>query len=160
MDRISQDDALHKGFEAGILIKGIDASLEVIGGILLSFLNPSRLSGIIVTLTQHELSEDPRDVVANFVIRLGEKYSISSERFGVFYLMSHGLIRLILVILLWQKKAWSYPLTIVSLIFFMVYQLYRFSITHSVFLIVLTIFDVIMVMLTWTEYKRIKASPE
>lgn len=155
-----QDNVLHKSFEVAILIKGIDAILEIIGGILLYFLSPARLNRIVALLTQHELSEDPKDVIANFMIRLSSHFSISSQSFGVFYLASHGLIKFILIILLWRRKLWSYPLTIASLILFMTYQLYRFSFTHSGFLIALTIFDALMIILTWSEYKRIKESNE
>ena len=152
-----KDDVLHKSFEIGILVKGIDAILEIIGGILLVFLNRNRLNKIIILLTQHELSEDPKDVVANFMIKISSGFSISSQHFGVFYLMSHGLIKLILVVLLWQKKIWSYLLTIVSLTLFIFYQAYRYTITHSAWLLALTIFDIIMIILTWIEYKRVKA---
>lgn len=155
-----QDNVLHKSFEIAILIKGIDGILEIIGGILLSFLSPARLNRIVALLTQHELSEDPKDVIANVMIRLSSSFSISSQHFGVFYLVSHGLIKFILIILLWRRKLWSYPLTIASLILFMAYQLYRFSFTHSVLLIALTIFDAVMIILTWSEFKRIKESNE
>jgi Predicted membrane protein len=151
-----ENDVLHKSFEIGIFVKGIDAILEIIGGILLTFLNKARLSKIIILLTQHELSEDPKDVIANLMLRLSSGFSISSQHFGIFYLISHGAVKFILVILLWQKKVWSYSLSIVSLILFASYQLYRYTITHSLWLIALTIFDIIMIILTWTEYKRVK----
>lgn len=151
-----KDDVLHKSFEIGIMVKGIDAILEIIGGILLVFLNRNRLNKITILLTQHELSEDPKDVFANFMIKLSSGFSISSQHFGIFYLISHGIVKLILVILLWQKKIWSYLLTIVSLTLFVFYQVYRYTITHSEWLIALTIFDIIMIILTWIEYKRVK----
>lgn len=147
----------HKSFEIGIFIKGIDGVLEIIGGILLIFLNPGRLNKLVAILTQHELSEDPTDIISNFMIRMSSSFSISTQHFGVFYLMSHGLVKLILVILLWKKKIWAYPLTVVFLMLFIFYQIYRYTISQSFGLILLTIFDIIMIMLTLVEYKRIKA---
>lgn len=146
----------HKGFEFGILIKAIDSILEIIGGILLIFLNPSRLNNLIVWLTQHELSEDPRDVIANFIIRLSSKFTINTQYFGVFYLISHGIVKLILIIFLWKGKVWAYPVTIASLIVFIIYQIYRYMLNPSMGLVILTIFDVIMIILTFIEYRRIK----
>ena len=127
-----KNNVVHKSFEIGIFLKGIDGILEVIGGILLIFLNKVRLNNLFILLTQHELWEDPHDIIANFMLKFSSTFSISTQYFGVFYLISHGVIKLILVILLLRKKIWAYPLTIVSLILFIVYQIYRYTINHSI----------------------------
>lgn len=151
-------NVFHKGFEIAILLKAIDGILEIIGGILLVFLNPSRLNNLLVWLTQHELSEDPRDVIANFMIKLSAKFTMSTQYFGIFYLISHGIIKLILIIFLYKRKVWAYPLTIISLIMFILYQIYRYILNPSIGLLILTIFDVIMIILTFIEYRRIKSA--
>jgi len=153
----SKNNLIHKSFQIGILVKGIDGVLEIIGGFLLMFVNPVRLNKLITLLTQHELSEDPRDMIAKFIIKFSSNFSISSQYFGAFYLISHGIIKFILVILLWRKKIWAYPLTIVSLILFIIYQMYRYTVDHSVVLLMLTIFDIIMILLTFVEYKSMKS---
>lgn len=151
-----KNSIFHKSFKIGILVKGIDSVLEMIGGILLIFLNPNRLNKLVTLLTQHELSEDPKDVVANFIIRLSSHFSLSGQYFGIFYLMSHGIIKLILVVMLWKRKIWAYPLTVVSLILFILYQIYRCTIRYSTGLVLLTVFDIVMIILTLIEYKSIK----
>jgi len=153
---IKSKDFIHIGFELGLLIKGIDGLLEILGGFLLLYLNPSRLSSLTILLTRHELSEDPKDMVANALIRFSQSFSISTQYFGVLYLISHGVIKCFLIILLWQKKLWAYPLTIVSLVLFIAYQMYRYSISQSAFLLLLTAFDIIMIVLTFIEYRRMK----
>lgn len=95
---------IHEGFKIGILLKGIDSLLEIIGGILLIFINPDRLSRLTVFLTQHELSEDPKDIIANFVINLSSKFTVNTQNFGIFYLVSHGIVKIIIVVLLWRRK--------------------------------------------------------
>jgi uncharacterized membrane protein len=153
-----QKDIVHISFEIGLLLKGIHSLMEIIGGVFLLFLSPNRLNWLTRFLTQHELMEDPKDRVANFLIALSSSFSINTQHFAVFYLMSHGIIKCILVLLLWRRKLWAYPLTIVSLILFIAYQVYRYTLTQSVFLILLTIFDVVMIALTYLEYKRIKSA--
>ena len=148
---------VHLGFELGLLMKGINAFLEIVGGISMLFLTPSRLNRFVVYITQRELAEDPYDLVMNYLLRASQSFSVSTQYFGVFYLMSHGLIKAFLIFFLVRKKLWAYPLTIVSLILFIVYQFYRYSFTHSFALILLTIFDLLMIVLTWLEYKNIKA---
>lgn len=154
----TKNSIFHKGFEIGILLKGINGVFEIIGGILLTFLNPSRLRSLVSWLTKGELLEDPRDAVANFLIKFSSSFTISAQHFGTFYLISHGLIKLILVILLWKRKPWAYPLTIISLTLFIIYQIYRYILHPSNVLIILTIFDVIMIVLTFIEYKNIKSN--
>lgn len=151
-------DIVHIGFEIGLLLKGIHGLTEIVGGALMFFLTPNRLSALIHFLTEHELSEDPRDLVANFLLNLSGSFSISTQHFAESYLMSHGIIKCILIVLLWRRKLWAYPLTIVSLILFIAYQIYRYTLTQSVFLILLSIFDTVMIVLTWLEYKNLKAS--
>jgi len=154
----NKSNLFHKSFEIGILLKGLDGLLEIIGAILLKFFNPERLNKLTVLLTQHELSEDPNDVISNLIIELSSNFSIDMQNFGIFYLFSHGIIKLILVTLLWKRKIWAYPLTVVFLALFIIYQVYRYNLSHSIFLLVLTVFDIIMIFLTFMEYKRIKKS--
>lgn len=151
-------DLVHISFEVTLLIKGIDSLLEIVGGFLMIYLNPGRMNRLVSFLTRHELSEDPKDRIANFLLLFGHAFSISTQSFGIIYLFSHGLIKLLLVLLLWKKKLWAYPLTIVSLLLFIAYQIYRYTFSHSVFLILLTAFDILMSVLTYKEYKRMKAS--
>jgi Predicted membrane protein len=151
-----QKDIVHVSFEIGLILKGIHGLMEIIGGVFLLFLSPNRLNWLTRFLTQHEISEDPKDKVANLLLTLSSSFSISAQHFAVFYLMSHGIIKCILILLLWRRKLWAYPLTIVTLILFIAYQVYRYTFTQSVFLILLTIFDTVMIALTYLEYKRIK----
>ena len=150
-------DLVHISFEIGLLLKGIHGLMEIVGGAFLIFLSPTRLNWLTRFLTRHELSEDPKDIVANYLVGLSNSFSISAQHFAVFYLMSHGVIKCILILLLWRKKRWAYPLTIFSFLLFMAYQIYRYTLTQSAFLIVLTIFDAVMIALTCMEYKRIKS---
>ena len=46
---------------------------------------------------------------------------------------------------------------IVTLSAFVFYQGYRFVLTHSLFMIFLTLFDIIVIVLTWIEYDKQKS---
>ena len=97
-------DVVHISFEIGILLKGIHGLIEIVSGAFLLLLNPYRLNWLTEFLTQKELSEDPKDWVANFLLTLSSSFSISTQHFAEFYLMSHGIIKCILVLLLWKKN--------------------------------------------------------
>ncbi len=55
---------LDRTFHVSLLLKGLDGTLELIGGVLLLVVSSSRLDSLIQFLTQHELSEDPKDLIA------------------------------------------------------------------------------------------------
>jgi uncharacterized membrane protein len=60
---------IHTIFRAGIIAKGVDGTLEVTGGLLMLFVRPETIGNLVRLLTQHELSTDPRDIIANFLLR-------------------------------------------------------------------------------------------
>jgi uncharacterized membrane protein len=103
------------------------------------------------------LSEDPKDAMANYLIREISKISASSQIFGSFYLLSHGVIKVFLVISLLQRRLWAYPAAIVFFTAFMLYQIYRYQLTHSLWLIFLTVLDFLVVIFTLLEYRNLKS---
>lgn len=155
--RPAQRSALHVGFEIAIFLKGVHAALEIVGGVLLYLVKPDTLNRWIRLLTQNELAEDPHDFIANLMRRMGQHYSVSAQHFGVFYLLTHGLVKVVLVILLWRGKLFAYPLMVVILLLFIAYQIFRYTSTHSSFLLFLSAFDAVFVWLTLAEYRRLRA---
>lgn len=87
---------------------------------------------------------------------MAQNFSIETKHFYSFYLLSHGLVKLLLVIGLLKGRLWSYPASLVAIALFIVYQLYRFSYTHGLGLIVLTVFDVFVMGLIWHEYGLVR----
>jgi uncharacterized membrane protein len=144
-------------FRTGITIKGIDGVLETVGGLLVWFIKPSSMSWTIQMLCQHELSRDPHDVIAAHLLHVSERIANSDPLFASLYLFSHGLVKVVLAIALWLDELWAYPLAIFVFGAFSVYQVYRYSHTHSATLLVLTVFDVAVVYLTWQEYRQQKS---
>jgi uncharacterized membrane protein len=71
--------------------------------------------------------------------------------------LSHGLIKIFLVVGLLKEMLWSYPASLVVLAAFIVYQVYRYSYTGSVGLIVLTVFDLIVMILVWHEWRLLRS---
>jgi uncharacterized membrane protein len=149
---------LHDTFRTGITMKGIDGVVEAIGGVLLWFVKPSKISGPLKIFFAHELSRDPHDFVAKHLLHLSDKLATSDATFASLFLLSHGVVKVVLVTCLWLDKLWAYPATIVVFGAFCVYQMYRFTHTHSIALVLLTIFDLGLILLTWHEYQEQKQS--
>jgi len=147
---------IHHIFEISILLKGAHALIECIGGLVLAFVSTSAITSLVNALTQEELIEDPNDFVAAHLLSLAQNFTVSTQRFYAFYLLSHGVIKVFLVIGLLRNKLWAYPVSLVVLGLFIIYQLYRFSYTHGFGLILLTVFDVILMGLIWHEYRLVR----
>jgi uncharacterized membrane protein len=152
------EDRVDRAFRISLRLKGIDGALELVGGFLLLIVSPDDMGSLISFLTRHELSEDPRDFIANYLLQQVSNLPKSAALLGALYLLSHGIIKLVLVVAVLRQKLWAYPWMLAFLIAFIVYQIYRMALSPSVWLALLTAFDILVVVLTWIEYKRHRAA--
>jgi uncharacterized membrane protein len=153
-------DTLDRAFQIGIIAKGLNGLAELVGGLLLLFVGPGDIHHLVAMLTQGELSEDPNDVIARYLLHTADGLTGSALLFGAAYLLLHGAVKVGLVIALLLNKLWAYPCTITVLLIFIGYQLYRIALQPSVGLIALTVFDAVIVVLTWREYRRRRRIPD
>jgi uncharacterized membrane protein len=145
-------DTLDRVFEIGIILKGFNGLAELLGGLLLLFVRPGDIH-------QGELSEDPHDLIARYLLHTANGLTGSAVIFGAVYLLLHGAVKVVLVIALLLNKLWAYPCMIIVLLIFIGYQLYRIALQPGAGLIALTIFDAVIVALTWREYRRQRRIP-
>lgn len=153
LDKFIPEKYLHFSFEVGVLLKGIDGLLEVIGGLALFFVSPSQINALVNFFTRYELSEDPHDLVANYLVKLSHDLFLNAGLFVALYLLSHGIVKLLIVGGLWKDKLWAYPVGIIVFAGFVVYQIYRYTFTFDAWLLILTVLDIIIIWLTWHEYE-------
>ena len=55
-----------------------------------------------------------------------------------------------------REKLWAYPASFAVFGAFIAYQLYRYTFTHGFGLIALTLFDLVVMLLIWHEYRLLK----
>ena len=150
-----QEANIRRIFKVSVLLKAANAIAEIIGGTSLLF--TGEITKIVSKMIQREFLEDPRDYVANIAQHYLPYFSEHSQSFAAFYLLSHGVIKIFLAVGLLRNKLWAYPAAIAFFILFILYQIYRYTYTQSSFLILLTVFDLIVVGLTWHEYKIVRS---
>ena len=154
MSRFTPRDALDRIFEIGIILKGLDGVLETIGGLLLLTLTPGTINRLVSGLTQHELSEDPHDFIAGQLLRYAHGLTGTAVTFAALYLLAHGIVKIVLVAALLRNQIWAYPWMIGFLLIFIFYQVYRLVLSPTLGLSALTIFDALIVWLTWREWRK------
>lgn len=153
---LDNEKRIHLIFEISLILKAIFAAFEVLGGVLAYFISQQFLVKMVTLITQGELAEEPRDFISNYLLHAAQNLSISTQHFTGLYLVSHGIIKLFVIIGLLRRKLWYYPVALVVFALFIVYQLYRFSFTHSIWLILITLLDLIVIGLTWHEYRYLR----
>lgn len=144
---------IHRLFQVSVILKGLHALIECASGIALYLVSNQTIVHWVQLLTLQELTEDPRDVVATRLLEAAQHLSISTQSFYAFYLLSHGLVKVVLVVGLLRERLWAYPVSLVALAGFIGYQLYRYSYTQGIGLLVLTVFDILVMVLAWHEWR-------
>lgn len=125
---------IHIAFEIGIFLKGLNGLFELVGGILLLAFSPSTIRNL--PLAHHLSSHD--------------------ERFAAIYLLSHGVIKGVLVYGLLKEQMWAFPWAIAIFAAFGVYQIAHYFVQPSIWMIVLTVLDLFVIALTIAEWRRVK----
>jgi uncharacterized membrane protein len=125
---------IHVAFEVGIILKGLNGLFELAGGTLMLALGPGTIRHL--PLANHLSSHD--------------------ERFAAIYLLSHGIIKGVLVYGLLTAQMWAFPWAIAIFAAFGVYQIIHYFIQPSIWMIVLTALDVFVILLTIAEWRRVK----
>src|SRR6266404_2415578 len=104
----TKEKNIHELFKISILLKGLHALLELVGGLFLLFVSTGTIARILTWLTRNELIEDPHDITARFLLHAGQQL-LSGKQFASLYLLSHGAIKIGLVIGLLKNRLWAYP---------------------------------------------------
>ncbi len=147
---------VHLAFEVSLVLKAVFAVAETLAGIGAYFVTQQLLFRLVERITREELLEDPRDFIANHLFQSAQHFSVSTRNFTAVYLLAHGVIKLWLIIGLLRQKLWYYPVAISIFGLFIAYQLYRYGLTHSPWLILITAVDVLVIVLTWHEYRYLR----
>lgn len=147
-------------FLVSVWFKGLDGFLELVGGIALFAVTPGLILHVVRFLTQDEITEDPRDLVANALRHSARHLTFATEHFMAVYLLVHGAVKVILVWALLARVLVAYPISMVIFAGFIIYQLYRYTFTHGAGLLFLSGLDVVVIALIFLEYRALRGVGE
>lgn len=153
-----KQDAVDRAFKISLVLKGLDGLMEIIGGLALVLIRPAQIERWSHRLTDSTLAHNPHSFWAGHVAGWASSVGKGSLLFGAIYLLSHGIVKLFVVVQVWRNHSWAYPLLIVVIGLFVLYQIYYLIFKKiSAGMIGLTIFDLLIIYLTTIEYRRHKA---
>jgi len=149
---------LHALFTIGVFIKAVDSAIEIVAGFVLFLVPAHTLSSLGVRIVGDEISEQPWDALWNLISQ-SIHHAGGTRTFWATLLLAHGILKLSFVIGLIKRKIWAYPVAIGGFSVFIIYQIHRIVMSPSLFLEVLTFFDIMIVILIWYEYGSIRRHP-
>ena len=147
---------LHLAFELSLWFKAIFALSEIVAGTATWFVPQRLFLTLVLWVTKDEFAEDPHDLVASFLLHTVQHLSVGTQQFAAAYLLGHGVIKLWLISGLLRERLWYFPISIIAFGLFIAYQIYRFTFTHSIWLLLITALDVVIITLTWHEYRYLR----
>ena len=149
------DRLLHDSFILSVMLKAALGVAQILAAIGLAITSQSQLIRFVAQLTASETQQDPTDPLATWLLSAAQSFSIHEQTFYVLYFTGHGLLNLGIAATLVARLRWSYPVSIVVLAAFVIYQIDRFVLTGSWTMIALSLFDVLIIALVWREYRQL-----
>ncbi|MFC5581654.1 DUF2127 domain-containing protein [Rhodanobacter terrae] len=160
MRHSSMQTAVDKAFAIALGLKAVDALSEVAGGLWLLLIDPQWLQGRAAAFFAPELREDPGDFLATHVLQWVAHFKQHAMLFAAAYLLSHGVAKLVVVLEIVRGRLWAYPGLIVLTALFAAYQLYHMAVAGlTPGYLVLTLFDLLIIVLTAVEYAKLRSHP-
>lgn len=139
-------------FKWTLLLKFFNSLWQISLGFLIFF--DKDLKESIFTLTTNRLVKHPNSRVAPFIQHILPGITHNTEIFIAIYFLVQGVLKIFLIAGLLRKKMWVYPLSMYVFLAFTFYQIYRFTHTHSPFLILLSTLDIITILVIEHKYKH------
>lgn len=152
----TQERSIRLYFDISVLIKGIISFCEVVAGVVVFFIPVSTVTDYIIRVAEGDMAEISGDVISDIVVHAAQQLSLAGGTFIALYLLSRGLIKLALVVALLKNQLWAYPVSLGVLLLFVLYQLYQIGLDHSIFLVLLTTFDLVVMYFIWREYQVLR----
>lgn len=149
--------ALRRAYRIGIAVKGFDGAAELVAGLLL-WIFPQALAAMLRPIAGPVDGDHPiRNFVGYWAGRMDHELSNGPHAFVVFFLLAHGLVKLVLVYCLFKEYHWVYPYGIAVLIMFTVYQLYVVIQTPTIGMVLFMVLDVAIIWLVWREWRELRS---
>ena len=147
---------LHWLFEASLVIKGLLAAGESLSGLGLLLTPNLTIINFYSWLTYHKLAQSPADDMAQWVQHTAQNFPVHLQHFTALYLLAHGALKFVMVIMLWRRILWGYPAAMIVLAGFVIYQMSEFFIGHAFGFLGLSLLDTAMIILVFREWTMLK----
>ena len=149
------DHTVYELFKWSILLKGVISVGEVLAGTVLLLIPVHYVISFVQSIGTRLSGYADNPITLKLVAELAA-FGASSALFVALYLLSRGLIKCVLIWALLNNKLWAYPISLAVLGLFLIYQAYQIIGKDSLFVIGISIFDIIVMYFIWREWSIVK----
>ncbi len=147
------EHAVYELFKWSVILKGLISLAEVLAALVL-ILVPERY---VIALTQAAAewisAHAGTAPLAGHIVEELAAFGGGAVLFVAFFLFSRGLIKCVLIWALLRNILWAYPASLGVMGALVLYQLYETFLTGSVFIIGITLFDLVVIYFIWREWR-------
>lgn len=147
-------------FRLSMVGKIFYGSWRVVLGLFMFQIIGSPFSDLFLKLLNREHSEDPTDIIIQFINPFLHYAAFPVTYYLAFYILFWGALDVFLGVNLLRHKMWAFPFSLLLIGTFIMYEVYRYFHTHSTVLAIVTAIDIIMFILIYKEYKRLASKKE
>jgi uncharacterized membrane protein len=137
-------------------VKGVDGAAELLGALLLTVVSGATDHRLVAEVLARDLLGDPDGSLARHFVAGTSEFVSGDRTFAVLYLALHGVVKLALVVALLRKWLPAYPVAVLVLGAFVVYEILRAVHTGSIVLPFLAALDVAIIVLVIREYVTLR----
>lgn len=149
------DHTIYELFKWSILLKGLISLGEVLTGTVLLLIPEHYIVSLVQSVGVWLSGYADNPITLKIVAELAA-FSAGSALFVALYLLSRGLIKCALIWALLKNILWAYPASLLVLGALLMYQAYEIALKGSIFVIAISLFDIIVMYFIWREWSIVK----
>lgn len=149
------EQTVYEFFKWSVVLKGLISLAELIVGLALLILPTNIVTWGISLVTSLLSGFSSHAFVAHLLEQLAS-YGGTAIIYAAFFLLFRGFVKCILIAALLKRQMWSFPASLIFMGLLVIYQLYEIGVAHSILIIGITIFDVIVLYFIWREWRIAK----
>ena len=143
-------------FRAGMYWRIIYGCLRIfLGSFLLTLIGTPAVDAYRQVM-RHVIGRDPNDHIFGFIAHTLTLHGYAVTYFIVAYLFFWGAVDIFLSLAMLRHILWAFPLSIALIAGFILYEIYRYSHTHSDVLLAIIIIDLFLIYLIRREHRMLQ----
>ena len=146
--------SLERFYKGGLWIKGLNGTLELIGAALLILAPPCWWHRITEVLRQQDLGRGGTDRLYGMLARGFAHLEGDSHGFAIFYLASHGVVKIVLAVLLFRQVRAAFPAGVAIFGLLIAYELYRLVRQPGILISGIVLLDLSILTLIVIHWRR------
>ncbi|HEY5363407.1 MAG TPA: DUF2127 domain-containing protein [Aestuariivirga sp.] len=146
--------ASHGIYLLSLALKLFFAALEVLCGLAIYFVPLEQIHSLTHWILELRIFADPGDRKTELMQHLISGLPLDARLFVCIYLLLHGGLKIAIVAGLLSGKPLAYPLGLLGLAIFVIYELTEYFLHHHLGILMIAGFDVFIIMMVAREWRE------